>query len=131
MDSRLLHRFHSALHRPEKIVRFPFSHFNQPFKTTFPFFHFALHSMVHIQNRLSTGMEVLQFFTMRDWKFVSDNFENIQKHMSPDELYLFNFDTKNTGDEWEYLKISLLGARQYCVKDPLSTLPKARLQLKM
>jgi hypothetical protein len=29
------------------------------------------------------------------------------------------------------LKNSLLGARQYCVKDPLSTLPKARLQHKM
>lgn len=87
--------------------------------------------MVHIQNRLSVGMEVIQFFTMRDWKFISDNFENLQKHMCPDELYHFNFDTKNTGDEWEYLKVSLLGARQYCVKDPLSTLPKARLQLKM
>lgn len=87
--------------------------------------------MVHVQNRLKTGMEVIQFFTMRDWKFISDNFEALQKHMSPEELYIFNFDTKNTGDEWEYLKTSHLGARQYCVKDPLSTLPKARIQLKM
>lgn len=76
-------------------------------------------------------MEVLQFFTMRDWKFISDNFEGLQKYMSPDELYRFNFDTKNTGDEREYLKTSLLGGRQYCLKDPLSTLPKARIQLKM
>jgi len=87
--------------------------------------------MVHVQNRLTVGMEVLQFFCMRDWKFVSDNFESLQKHMSDDELYRFNFDTKNTGDEWEYLKVSLLGARQYCIKDPLSTLPKARMQLKI
>lgn len=30
-----------------------------------------------------------------------------------------------------YLKKAILGARQYCVKEPLSTLRKARIQLYM
>lgn len=30
----------------------------------------------------------------------------------------------------EYLKDVILGGRQYCLKEPLSTLPKARMQLK-
>lgn len=88
-------------------------------------------SMVHVQKRLTVGMEVLQFFTMREWKFKSNNFEGLQNFMTPETAIMFNLDTKNTGDEYEYLKNSMLGARQYCVKDPLSTLPKARIHLKM
>lgn len=33
--------------------------------------------------------------------------------------------------EKEYLKDSFLGGRVYCMKEPLSTLPKARIQMKM
>lgn len=31
----------------------------------------------------------------------------------------------------EYLKRSILGGRQYCLKEPLTTLPKARRQMKV
>lgn len=34
-------------------------------------------------------------------------------------------------DAKEYMKRTILGGRQYCLKEPLSTLPKARMQLKM
>ena len=87
--------------------------------------------MVHVQNKISVGMEVLQFFTMHEWKFKSDEFENLQNYQTQEEQKMFMIDTKNTGDDYEYLKTSLLGARQYCINDPLSTLPKARVQLKM
>jgi alcohol-forming fatty acyl-CoA reductase len=33
--------------------------------------------------------------------------------------------------ELDYLRDTLLGGRQYCLKEPLSSLPKARIQLKM
>lgn len=33
-------------------------------------------------------------------------------------------------DVAEYMKRSILGGRQYCLKEPLTTLPKARMQLK-
>lgn len=33
--------------------------------------------------------------------------------------------------ELDYLRDTLLGGRQYCMKEPLSTLPKARIQLRM
>ena len=42
----------------------------------------------------------------------------------------FNMDMEHI-DEKEYMKRTLLGGRQYCLKEPLSTLPKARMQLKM
>lgn len=31
----------------------------------------------------------------------------------------------------EYMKRSILGGRQYCLKEPLTTLPKARRQMKL
>lgn len=33
--------------------------------------------------------------------------------------------------ELDYLRDTLLGGRQYCLKEPLTSLPKARIQLKM
>jgi fatty acyl-CoA reductase len=87
--------------------------------------------MVYVQKRIAVGLEVLQFFTMHKWNFKSDKFNGLAIAQTPDEASIFLFDSRNTGDEWEYLKNSLLGARQYCVKDPLSTLPRARVILKM
>lgn len=87
--------------------------------------------MVYIQKRISVGMDVLQFFTMREWKFKSDKFEGLIEHQSPEEKVAFDFDSSAPSDEYEYIKNSVIGARVYCTRDPLSTLPKARLQLKM
>lgn len=44
--------------------------------------------------------------------------------------FSFNMDTSGI-DDVEYLKRSILGGRQYCLKEPLTTLPKARRQLKL
>lgn len=33
-------------------------------------------------------------------------------------------------EDQDYFKKIILGGRQYCLKEPLSTLPKARMQLK-
>lgn len=45
-------------------------------------------------------------------------------------IFRFNMDTDPIPD-LEYLKRSILGGRQYCLKEPLTTLPKARRQLKV
>lgn len=34
-------------------------------------------SMIRVQNRISVGLEVLQFFTMRAWYFKSDNYASL------------------------------------------------------
>lgn len=43
----------------------------------------------------------------------------------------FFVDTSYDEDEYIYLRRCVLGGRQYCMKEPLSTLPKARIQMKM
>lgn len=87
--------------------------------------------MVYVQKRIATGLEVLQFFTMHQWNFKSENFNSLVALQTPEEHEMFLFDSQNSGDEMEYIKNSFLGARVYCINDPLSTLPKARLLHKM
>lgn len=87
--------------------------------------------MVHVQKRISVGMEVIQFFTMREWNFRSGNMDALTKLQTPDEDEMFKFDSKTNGEEYTYLKNSYLGARQFCLKDPLSTVPKAKIQLRV
>lgn len=89
--------------------------------------------MIRVQNKISQGLEVLQFFTMRNWVFLSQKFKDLNKHLSPEEYEMFLVDTEAIPKEFEvqFLKNCLLGGRQYVLKEPLSTIPKARVQMKM
>lgn len=37
--------------------------------------------MIRVQTKISDGLEVLQFFTMRKWDFRYDNYEKISKYL--------------------------------------------------
>lgn len=85
--------------------------------------------MCHVQTRISDGLELLQFFTTRAWNFRTVNFENMISQQSKEDSKVFNLD-KDSVEIKEYMLNSILGGRQYCLKEPLSTIPKARIQLK-
>lgn len=89
--------------------------------------------MIHVQNKISTGLDVLQFFTMRNWVFLSQKFKDLNKHLSPDEYKMFFIDSEAVPQEFEveFIKNCMLGGRQYVLKEPLSTIPRARIQMKM
>lgn len=86
--------------------------------------------MIRIQKKIFVGLGVLQFFTTRQWDFKSDNFKEIYQKLSSEEKIIFNMNTEEV-DENEYLKNCVLGGREFCLKEPQSTLPKARIQLKL
>ncbi|KOC59957.1 Putative fatty acyl-CoA reductase [Habropoda laboriosa] len=81
--------------------------------------------MVRIQKRISVGLELLQYFTMREWVFHNTNLLIMWSEMNPRDKEIFPIDFL-TIDETEYIKVCVLGARQYCMKEDLSTLPRAR-----
>lgn len=89
--------------------------------------------MIRVQNRISQGLDVLQFFTMRQWNFKAKKLELLNKTLSPSEYEMFFIDSKSIPDSFEdeYLKNCLLGGRQYVLKEPLSTIPRAKVQMKM
>jgi len=86
--------------------------------------------MIKVQKKIFIGLGVLQFFTTRRWDFKSENFKTLYAKLSADEKQIFNMNTEEVETN-EYLKDVILGGRQYCLKEPLSTLPKARMQIKL
>lgn len=86
--------------------------------------------MIRVQKKIYVGLGVLQFFTTRRWNFRAENVMKIYEQLSPKEKKIFNMNTEEV-EAIEYLKDVILGGRQYCLKEPLSTLPKARIQLKL
>ncbi|XP_058800132.1 putative fatty acyl-CoA reductase CG5065 [Phymastichus coffea] len=81
--------------------------------------------MVRIQKRISDGLDVLQYFTTREWNFHNTNLLNLWRSMSEQDRLIFSIDFFNV-EEMEYIKNIILGARQYCMKEKLNTLPRAR-----
>nr|XP_003703347.2 PREDICTED: putative fatty acyl-CoA reductase CG5065 isoform X1 [Megachile rotundata]XP_012140577.1 PREDICTED: putative fatty acyl-CoA reductase CG5065 isoform X1 [Megachile rotundata] len=81
--------------------------------------------MVRLQNRISTGLEVLQYFTTREWIFHNTNFLMMKEEMSSKDQQIFPLNLLSI-DQTEYIKHCILGARQYCMKEDLSSLPRAR-----
>lgn len=88
-----------------------------------------VHSMVRVQKRISVGMEVLQYFTMRNWHFKIDRAKGLTDNLNPRDMETFYLANINY-DINDYLLNVVLGARQYCMKEPLSSLPTARKHLR-
>ncbi|KAI5750970.1 hypothetical protein M8J77_002988 [Diaphorina citri] len=85
--------------------------------------------LVRVQNRIWLGMHLLEYFTTRNWDFKNKRLLALHDNISEKDkqtFYIANIDV-NIDD---YLKTIILGARQYCLKEPLTTLPKARRQIK-
>ncbi|KAL6426742.1 hypothetical protein ACFW04_009232 [Cataglyphis niger] len=87
-------------------------------------------NMVRIQKRILTGLEVLQYFTTRQWIFYNKNIIALFNEMSSIDREIFPILIYDV-DIMKYFKHIILGARLYCMKEDLSTLPKARRHQKM
>jgi fatty acyl-CoA reductase len=86
--------------------------------------------MVRLQHKIQDGLELLQYFTTRKWNFRSAKFCALRGELSPADRETFFADFE-AFDEDEYLVTAVLGARQYCLKEPLSSLPRCRRNIKM
>ncbi|CAO1442158.1 unnamed protein product [Diamesa hyperborea] len=85
--------------------------------------------MVNIQKKIYTATEALDFFVHHIWHFQTSNFNSIRSKMSSFDNELFNTDTKSI-DHGKMLENVTIGARQFCLKEPLESLPQARVQFK-
>ncbi|XP_020291385.1 putative fatty acyl-CoA reductase CG5065 [Pseudomyrmex gracilis] len=81
--------------------------------------------LIRVQNRVKTGLELLQYYTMKQWIFRNDNLRDLQQRLCPSDRDTFFMDTKLFS--WnEYVLNYILGVRQYCLKEHPSTLPRAK-----
>lgn len=87
---------------------------------------FFAYSMVRIQDRISQGLEVLQYFTMRSWNFPCPNFDSIPEKLIEKEREMYQTDlTKEDRDQ--YLIRCIDGGRVYCLKEDPTKIPLNRM----
>ncbi|XP_052752502.1 putative fatty acyl-CoA reductase CG5065 [Galleria mellonella] len=72
--------------------------------------------MVRIQDRISQGLDVLQYFTMRPWTFPCPNYDSLQTILNDEEKIIYNMDHRTSNRE-EYLRACIEGGRIYCLKE--------------
>ncbi|XP_025834434.1 putative fatty acyl-CoA reductase CG5065 [Agrilus planipennis] len=84
--------------------------------------------MVRLQRRISTGLEVLQYFALREWHFSNKNCLVIADEMVEEDLNTF-YMANAEYDVDIYMLTALLGTRKYCIKESLKSIPRSRRNL--
>ena len=86
-------------------------------------------SMVRIQRRIQGGLDVLQYYTTKEWVFRNDNLKALSSSLLEKDKETFYTDIKMV--DWdEYIKHFVLGTRHYVLKEDPATLPKARRHMR-
>lgn len=71
-------------------------------------------------------MSCLNFYTIRQWRFISDNAIRLLSKLSGEDRRVFYFDVREI--DWRaYIRNYVLGARKYILKEPDGTEPAARI----
>ncbi|XP_014261584.1 putative fatty acyl-CoA reductase CG5065 [Cimex lectularius] len=84
--------------------------------------------MLKVQKKIQDGLEVLQYFTTRQWQFSNDNILRMRESLSQNDKEVFNLDFERVEVD-PYLTSCILGARQYLLKEDLKSLPRCRRNL--
>ncbi|KAF9804889.1 hypothetical protein SFRURICE_007792 [Spodoptera frugiperda] len=82
--------------------------------------------MIRIQERISNGLEVLQYFTMRPWNFPCPNYDAIKDKLNPEEQEIYNTDITEA-DREVYMMNCVEGGRVYCFKEDPTKVPYNRI----
>ncbi|GFG33605.1 hypothetical protein Cfor_03159 [Coptotermes formosanus] len=85
--------------------------------------------MVNVQRRIQGGLDILQYYTTKQWVFRNENLKTLPQGLTEEDKQTFYTDIKVV--DWDdYIKNFVLGTRRYLLKDDPATLPKARRRLK-
>ncbi|XP_063634757.1 putative fatty acyl-CoA reductase CG5065 [Cydia splendana] len=82
--------------------------------------------MIRIQDRISQGLEVLQYFTTREWFFPCPNYDAIHTNLSDEDNKLFLTYVDNI-DREDYMINAVEGGRQFCLKEDFTKIKYNRM----
>ncbi|XP_076391887.1 fatty acyl-CoA reductase wat-like [Megachile rotundata] len=83
--------------------------------------------MLKIYRKIHKFMDVLNYFATKEWKFSNENFKALLGKMTSEDYERFFCDI--TKLNWEiYFQTYVKGIRIYLIKDPLDSLPQARIK---
>ncbi|XP_058799064.1 putative fatty acyl-CoA reductase CG5065 [Phymastichus coffea] len=81
--------------------------------------------LVNVQARVTNGMNLVHYYTTKEWIFKNDNLKALRENLNPEDKENFFMDIRVI--DWnDYLLTYILATRKYCLKDDPSTLPRAR-----
>ncbi|GJQ78020.1 hypothetical protein Trydic_g2369 [Trypoxylus dichotomus] len=82
------------------------------------------------QMRIVNGLEILHYYTNRQWVFDNHNVVAIRQWLNPRELSQYTVESGNLDLE-DYMVNAILCARRYYLKEPDKNLPMAKRRMKM
>lgn len=86
--------------------------------------------MVRVQEKIKFGMKLLEYFTLREWRFLNKNALQLGKHLSPEDLEIFYLSNVEF-DVDDYLRMAILGARTFILKENPKNIPFWRKVFKL
>lgn len=83
---------------------------------------------VRLQKKIKKAVEVLEYFTTKQWEFTNDNFYMIMKELNETDNQIFNFDLKELN--WKsYIENYCLGTKVYLMKEDAKRLDECRIKI--
>lgn len=87
----------------------------------------SISRLLKIYKKIHKFMDVLNYFTLKEWDFTNDNVKALHKKMTPEDRENFHCNMMEVC--WDtYFQTYIVGIRVYLIKDPLDTLPEARVK---
>lgn len=84
---------------------------------------------MRVQNKISTGLKLLQYYTTKEWEFKSENFQQLHYNLNKIDQDLFDTDTSQVN--WEaYIRTYIMGMRTYILGESEATIPHAKKVLR-
>lgn len=104
----------------------------EPFPSNFrkSSYKLCFFSLVKVQNKVSAGIKLVQYYTTKEWVFDTFKFEELLSNLNTTDAEIFNTDTNQLNYE-EYLLNYILGIRKYMLGESDATIPRARVTLRV
>lgn len=83
--------------------------------------------LLKIYNKIHKHSDLLSIFATTEWKFTNERWNELLKKLTAEDRQLFFCDMKEL--VWDtFFKKYPLGIRTYILKDPIETIPQARIK---
>jgi hypothetical protein len=83
--------------------------------------------MLKVYKKIHRFMEVLNYFTTKEWTFTNDHVHALVDKLDNKDRSIFSMDMRDV--VWDtYFQNYMRGIRLYLIKDPIETLPQARVK---
>jgi alcohol-forming fatty acyl-CoA reductase len=84
---------------------------------------------VRLQQKCKKAVEILEYFTTKQWEFTNDNLFMLMKELNETDTQIFNFDISDIN--WKtYIEEYCLGTKKFLMKEDMSNINACRRNLK-